>query len=378
MTAGRLADAAPRLVGDPGDRASRRRDLRHQRVGRGETGLHRCCILVLETKRVAGPARRPVQGDSGTQHHVVALVECVVVLLGQDQIAALRPPQRLRISDPAVAVLQVRLEDVGHVAGAELALTHALAQLAEPTLLAPGPVGLPGLDDRATELGVAGDRSSREQRGRRVQVGLGESQMLVDGPHGMTELQATSQIGYQIADAIDSIRFDFDSCTSSRSMSLCGDSSPRRNHRSRPARISGARGCSLAGLFGQRPDPVVGGLSELMAIGPPTDARVVDRQLSTLEGRRLCGCRRRRHASTVGRRSPQAVITSPSEHRHRLPGAPREPWFVQRRVDVGPRRRAESVDVVGETPRRMPAPSGCTCMPPKPDRRLTHRTRGTT
>ena len=121
---------------------------------------------------------------------VVAAVEDAEVLVGHEQVGVARPPDRLHVAQPAVAVLEIGLQQVGDVAGLLAPLDDARPQRVEPApaVLAPAH---PALGDQpAGELVVAGQGTGAEQRRRRLEVVGGEGEVVVDGPHGVAELEA--------------------------------------------------------------------------------------------------------------------------------------------------------------------------------------------
>ena len=104
-------------------------------------------VLVLEAENIPGPPGRAMEGDPRGEQHVVALVEDGAVVLAQGESADLGPPHRLRVTDAAVAVLEVGLEGVGHLAGPRLASAHPLAEFVEEPLASLAPVLETRLDD---------------------------------------------------------------------------------------------------------------------------------------------------------------------------------------------------------------------------------------
>ena len=79
-------------------------------------------VLVLQPQHVAGPAGDAVQGDADVDELAVARVEQGEVVGRHEEVGIRRPPQRLHVAQPAVAVLEVGLEQEGHVAGLGAAL----------------------------------------------------------------------------------------------------------------------------------------------------------------------------------------------------------------------------------------------------------------
>ena len=136
------------------------------------------------------PPGRPVQGHPGIDERAVAAVEQHEVVGPQHQVGVARPPQRLHVAQPAVAVLEVRLEQERDVAGLGPALQHPRPQRVQP----PAPVTTPARQalrgQPAGQLLVAGQVAGAQQRRRRVEVVAGQRQLVVVRAHGMAELQA--------------------------------------------------------------------------------------------------------------------------------------------------------------------------------------------
>ena len=184
-------DVAPRPVGDPGDAAGGGGDVGHQHVGRRRAEPGGDGVLVLEPQHVAGPPLLPVQGDADVDERAVAAVEHGEVVGRHDEVGVGRPPQRVHVAQPAVAVLEVGLEQVGDVAGLAPALDDLGAQGVEPApAVAPPPRERPRVTSRGAELVVAGQRPGAEQRRRRVEVVGGQRQLVVERAHGVAELEA--------------------------------------------------------------------------------------------------------------------------------------------------------------------------------------------
>ena len=296
-----------------------------------------------------------MQGDPCAQQHVVAFVEGRVVLLRQHEVPALRPPQRLGVADPAVTVLEVWFERVGHVTGAGLTIAYPNTKLGEPPLLAFRPVAPARLHDDVAELLVAGERSSGEQRRRRVEVGLGERQVVVDRSHCVPQFLTPipDRVPNRRCHGLDPVRLRVvhqdEVDVTVRGELTAPVPADRDDRELRRPQVVGA------GLIGEGRDPVVGRRREPVTVLPPTDRRVVDGGASTLvrllhrRGGRGAGGS---HGSKVIPDSAEPLISAPGEQRHRLPGPPRQPGFVQLRVDVGPRGRAELVLVVSGAHRR--------------------------
>ena len=128
-----------------------------------------------------------MQRHTRSQQDVVGTIEVDQVLGDQVEAGLLRPPERLDVAQPAVAVLQIGLEQVGDVTRGLLAHAHPIAQRGEVPLAVASPHVEALGDHLGGQLVVAGERPRRHERRRRIEVGLGEIELLVDPPDGMTE-----------------------------------------------------------------------------------------------------------------------------------------------------------------------------------------------
>ena len=180
---------APRALGDPGDSACRRRDVRHQHVGGRCTAPVGDGLLVLEAQHVTGSAGRAVQGDTDSDERLLALVQCVLVVGRHEEVGLAGPPQRVDVAETAVTVLQIGLEEVGDVAGRDPPFDHPRAEGIEPATAVAAVLRRPLRRQPGAELVVAGERAGAEQRRRRVQVLGGEGELLVERAHGVAELE---------------------------------------------------------------------------------------------------------------------------------------------------------------------------------------------
>ena len=88
-----------------------------------------------------------------------------------------------------MGLLEVRLEQEGHVALLEVAFRHLLLERREEL---GGELGLPQptdlLDHRGGHLGVSPDHPGVEQSKGDAKVGLGDAQDLLGSPHRMVDL----------------------------------------------------------------------------------------------------------------------------------------------------------------------------------------------
>ena len=138
-----------------------------------------------------GSPGQAVQLDPGAEQHVVGRLEGVVVAFQQHRLGGLGPPQGVHVAQPAAAVLEVRLEQEGHLAGRGVARVDAVGQSSvSHRLRALAPLGDPALLQRDGEPGVAGQVAQREVRRGRVEVVVGQRERLLDGAHGSARASA--------------------------------------------------------------------------------------------------------------------------------------------------------------------------------------------
>ena len=167
----RDAHPVPRLVADPRDRAGRGADRGHQQVGVGEPEPGRHPVLVLQRQHITRAAGQAVQLDAGGQQHLVGLAQRLLVALGQQVVGGQRRPrQGVDVAEPSPPLLQVGLEQEGHLAVLRVALVDAAPDPVQPRAgplppLRPGAVGQAGRQRR-----VPGDVADGQQRGRGVEV----------------------------------------------------------------------------------------------------------------------------------------------------------------------------------------------------------------
>ena len=113
-----------------------------------------------------------------------------VVALPQQAAGRLGPAQGVDVAQAAAPLLQVGLEQEGHLAGLVVAGPHPGGQVGQPAL---GPL-LPLLEGLAGQLLgealVAGEVAHLQQRGGGVEVVGGQRQGLPHRAHGVAELQA--------------------------------------------------------------------------------------------------------------------------------------------------------------------------------------------
>ena len=180
---------APCAVGDPGDAAGGGGDVGHQHVGRRRTEAGGDGVLVLEPQHVARPLLLPVQGDADVDQRAVAAIEHGEILGRHDEVGVGGPPQRVHVAQPAVAVLEVGLQQERDIAGLAPPFDDLGAQRVEPTPAVAAPPGAPLRHQPRPELVVARKRPGAQQRRRRVEVVGGQRQLVVERSDGVTELE---------------------------------------------------------------------------------------------------------------------------------------------------------------------------------------------
>ena len=185
----RGADAGPEVVAHPGDGARRGGERPHHGVGVGvpERGGDR--VLLLEQESVAGPAGAAVQLDPGGQQREVGGLDLGRVAVEEGGLGLLGPADGVDVAQAAAAVLEVGLEEEGHLAGLGVAVGDALVQLAQPPPAALLPERQALLGELVGQGGVTGDVAHAQHRRGRVEVVGGEAQGLLDRAHGVAELQ---------------------------------------------------------------------------------------------------------------------------------------------------------------------------------------------
>ncbi len=123
------APPAPRVIADPGDLPARRRDGQHQCIGIGEPERVRHLVLVLEEKLVVLAPGQAVQLYPDVREECRgALQGGQVRVLGQQRSKGRDRAQHVDVAQSAVTLLEVGLQEEGHVAGAGLSLGHLLLQ----------------------------------------------------------------------------------------------------------------------------------------------------------------------------------------------------------------------------------------------------------
>ena len=180
---------APRSTGDPGDAAGGGGDVGHHHVGRRRAEPGRHGVLVLQPQHVARAFLLPVQGDPDVDERAVAAVENRQIVGRHDEVGVRGPPQRVHVAQPAVAVLEVRFQQIGDIARLGAALDDLRAQCIEPAAAVAAPARQAFGDEPGAELVVAGQGSGAEQRGGRVQVVGGQRQLVIERAQGVAELE---------------------------------------------------------------------------------------------------------------------------------------------------------------------------------------------
>ena len=186
----RGVDPLPGVVAPPRDRAGCRGQPVHERVGGLVVERRRHRVLLLEEQPVARPARTAVELHPGRQQGVVGGLEHGVVALPEETACRLRPVQGVDVAETTSSLLQVRLEEEGHLTRDLVPAPHPTRQLLQPSLgpllpLLEGPTG-----EVVGEVLVAGEVAHLQQRRRRVEVVGRQRQRLAAGSHRVAELQA--------------------------------------------------------------------------------------------------------------------------------------------------------------------------------------------
>ena len=203
-------------------------DVGHQLVGRAGADGRGHGVLVLEPQHVAGPAGDAVERDADVDEPAVALVEQGEVVGRHEQVGVGGPPQRLHVAQPAVAVLEVRLEQERDVAGLGAPLDHLRAQGVEPAPAVATPPGQPlggqpGRPAPRRRRGSGRSASRSPCRGRRRRAPAGRRTSARRGRASARRPTA----GTRARSPPRRCPPTLPSWTSSTSTSLCGASSPR-------------------------------------------------------------------------------------------------------------------------------------------------------
>ena len=176
-----VTHAAPYVLADPGDLARQRRELTHHRVRIVGFEQARDCGLLLQRELVAAAVGDAVQRDAEVEQEGARRGEARRVGLGQEpacfeaeqagraeRIAG--PRQRLDVAQAAAAVLEIRLEHLGHEPGADAPQRRRFGQLREHP---PGPARrelAAARHELVGEVFVPGDVVRVQERGQRVDV----------------------------------------------------------------------------------------------------------------------------------------------------------------------------------------------------------------
>ena len=159
--------------------------------------------LEIERETVVGAAREIMDVAAHRGEEAIGALEMARLVLGQhalvDQLGGLAhaieilgdPEQRVQVAQPALALLDVGLDDVARVAHAGVALV-ALAELGldEVAAVAAGELRRVALHQLVEQLAVAPDVARLEQSGADRLVALGIAQALLDRARGVPDLQA--------------------------------------------------------------------------------------------------------------------------------------------------------------------------------------------
>ena len=139
---------------------------------------------------------RLVLGEHALGHQLAGLVDAIEIL-GD-------PEQQVQVAQPALAFLDVGLDDVARIAHALMALV-ALGELGLDEVAAVAGQELLGeaLDQLVEQLAIAPHVARLEQRGADGLVALGVAQALVDGARGVADLQP--QVPQQVEHELDDL-----------------------------------------------------------------------------------------------------------------------------------------------------------------------------
>ncbi len=203
----RREQARPQIRGDPRDRTRGLTQAAHELVGisgADEPG-HR--VLFLERELIGLAVGDPVQRDAGIEQAVARGREAL--LIAGLEVAAVderahapgparlgvrarferpsHPAGRLHVTEPAGAVLQIGGEHLRDRARSLRPRARGGRQLLDEAATAPGHEA-PDLDlELVDERAVTDDEAHVEQRGHRVEIGVGEVERLLHRAHGVPE-----------------------------------------------------------------------------------------------------------------------------------------------------------------------------------------------
>ena len=191
----------PHVVGHPRHRAPGLGDGCHQGIGVVDAEGGRHLVLLLQQQAVGGPARRPVQLHPGGRQRPAGAVEARQVdLVGKAGHGPGGGLHDVDVAQTPVRLLQVRLEQEGHVAVGPVAFLHLFGEHRQPV---PGP-GPPQIDgpshERRHHVVVSRHQAAVEPAELRPQVLGRHAQHLGRAPHRMVEPHAL--VPHRVPDGI--------------------------------------------------------------------------------------------------------------------------------------------------------------------------------
>ena len=178
---------SPRLVARPRDRARRLGDGGHEGIGVAIAQAPGDAVLVLKPQDITRSSGEAVQLDASVEQDVVGQVEAGR-LVEAHEVSRFHPMQRVDVTQTAASILEVRLEQEGHLARRRVATLDRGAQLDEPRL---GPLAPAGKGPGSQVVGqalVTHEMAGVEERRSRRQVVGRQAGRFLHGAHGVAEL----------------------------------------------------------------------------------------------------------------------------------------------------------------------------------------------
>ena len=192
---GQTVHTGPGLVADPHHPSRSDRDGCHEHVGVPEPRLGSNGLLFLQQQHVTRPPGGSVQRNPHGQKGVLCLRESSAVRRGDECSRRLCPVQRMDIPEAPAALLQVRLEQEGCLAGLLMAGGNARCEHGEPVSPPGTPVGRDDAEQVRGQRCIPGKVPGREQRGCGVEV-IGRQLLgLLDGTDGVAEFDLVRPLG---------------------------------------------------------------------------------------------------------------------------------------------------------------------------------------
>ncbi len=107
-----------------------------------------------------------------------------------------------------MTILQIGFEPIRHIARRFLTHADTLTELGQVTITSTAPQRQALLDDLCGQVVVAGERTCRDERRGRVEIGCGEIELLVEATNGVTELhtRVPQRIPDRAGDRLDLFR----------------------------------------------------------------------------------------------------------------------------------------------------------------------------